>query len=617
MQSRFVQQNLYEILRRYSIAILTVVAAFTVTYLASKLVEPGVSPLFLIAVMISAWRGGLGVGLFATALSAFISAFVFLPPVFSLQIDRGDILLLSVFTVAAVITGSLSAARKRAEEAREILLVKEQAARAEAERASRVKDELLAAVSHELRTPLTTIKTLTRVLQRREMTDEEREEYLTDIASECDREIDLVLNLLDLSRIRAGGVQIRLQPVAVADVIGACEKLVRGDAEKHNHHLVVAVAEDLPPVRADHSALRRALCAIAENAIKYTSDVGRVTMRAHARRPATVVIEIEDNGRGIPEKDLPRIFEKFYRGGNSGGGAQPGAEEVPGIGLGLNLAKVLIEGMNGEIAVESRLHKERNSALACRSGMVTIKPKMSNLSNRPPPVSARKFTARSIRLRIMESVMNKQLLIVDDEPKLLRAVAVDLRGEGYQVTTAGNGAEALISVAQKSPDLIISDIRMPGMDGYELARRLRRNESTALIPIVFLTAKDTTNNRIEGFRSGVDAYLTKPFEPDELLAVVASILNRVERTHSQIARLIGREEIERAAEKFYDEELTDTETRVAEAVSRGLSNKEIAREFGISVRTVEHHIRSILSKKNFSNRVEIALFVKQRASRSF
>jgi DNA-binding NarL/FixJ family response regulator len=195
--------------------------------------------------------------------------------------------------------------------------------------------------------------------------------------------------------------------------------------------------------------------------------------------------------------------------------------------------------------------------------------------------------------------------------------AVDLRGEGYQVTTAGNGAEALISVAQKSPDLIISDIRMPGMDGYELARRLRRNESTALIPIVFLTAKDTTNNRIEGFRSGVDAYLTKPFEPDELLAVVASILNRVERTHSQIARLIGREEIERAAEKFYDEELTDTETRVAEAVSRGLSNKEIAREFGISVRTVEHHIRSILSKKNFSNRVEIALFVKQRASRSF
>lgn len=211
--------------------------------------------------------------------------------------------------------------------------------------------------------------------------------------------------------------------------------------------------------------------------------------------------------------------------------------------------------------------------------------------------------------------MNKQLLVVDDEPKLLRAVAVDLRGEGYQVTTAGNGAEALISIAQKLPDLIISDIRMPGMDGYELARRLRRNESTALIPIVFLTAKDTTNDRIEGFRTGVDAYLTKPFEPDELLAVVASILNRIERTHSRIARLVGRAEIERIEEKFYDEEMTETETRVAEAVSRGLSNKEIALEFGISVRTVEHHVRNILAKKNFSNRVEIALYVKERATR--
>lgn len=345
-------------MRRYSIAVLTVSAAFAATYLASKLVEPGVSPLFLLAVMISAWRGGLGAGLFATALSAFVSAFVFLPPVFSLQIDRSDVLLLGVFTVAAVITGSLSAARKRAEEDREILLVKEQAARAEAERASCVKDELLAAVSHELRTPLTTIKTLTRVLQRREMTDEEREECLADIASECDREIDLVLNLLDLSRIRAGGVEIRLQPVMVAGVISACEKIVRGDAEKHNHQLEVAVADDLPSVRADHSALRRALCAIAENAVKYTTDVGTIKILARANHErAAVVIEIEDNGRGIPDGDLQRIFEKFYRGGNSGGGAQPGAEEVPGIGLGLNLAKVLIEGMNGEIAVESSLGK--------------------------------------------------------------------------------------------------------------------------------------------------------------------------------------------------------------------------------------------------------------------
>lgn len=210
--------------------------------------------------------------------------------------------------------------------------------------------------------------------------------------------------------------------------------------------------------------------------------------------------------------------------------------------------------------------------------------------------------------------MTKRLLIVDDEPKLLRAVAVDLQGEGYDVATARSGAEALVSVAQRLPDLIVSDIRMPGMDGYELARRLRRNQSTALVPIVFLTAKDQTKDRIEGFRTGVDAYLTKPFEPDELVAVIASILTRVERTHSQIARIVGKTEAARTDENFYDEALTETETRVAFAVSRGLSNKEIAREFNISVRTVEHHIRHILAKKNFSNRVEIALFVKERGT---
>ncbi len=211
--------------------------------------------------------------------------------------------------------------------------------------------------------------------------------------------------------------------------------------------------------------------------------------------------------------------------------------------------------------------------------------------------------------------MTKRLLVVDDEPKLLRAIALDLKGEGYDVSTARSGNEALVSIAQRLPDLIVSDIRMPGMDGYTLARRLRQNQSTALVPIVFLTAKDTTADRIEGFRTGVDAYLTKPFEPDELLAVIASILNRVERTHSQIARIVGKAEAERAAdENFYDEALTETETRVAGAVARGLSNKEIAQEFNISVRTVEHHIRHILAKKNFSNRVEIALFVKDQTA---
>jgi DNA-binding NarL/FixJ family response regulator len=206
--------------------------------------------------------------------------------------------------------------------------------------------------------------------------------------------------------------------------------------------------------------------------------------------------------------------------------------------------------------------------------------------------------------------LSKHLLIVDDEPNLLRAVAACLRGEGYEVDTARSGEEALVQIAQRLPDLIVSDIRMPRMDGYALARQLRNNPRTHLIPIVFLTAKDESSDRIAGIRSGVDAYLTKPFEPDELVAVIGNILTRVERTHAEIARLIGSKLREHIA--FTDEELTEAEQRIASAVASGRSNKEIAAELGVSVRTVENHISHILAKKHFDNRVEIARYVLAR-----
>jgi DNA-binding NarL/FixJ family response regulator len=213
-----------------------------------------------------------------------------------------------------------------------------------------------------------------------------------------------------------------------------------------------------------------------------------------------------------------------------------------------------------------------------------------------------------LSLKKARRMKSKRLLVIDDEPNLLRAVAACLKAEDYEVSTARSGHEALMQLAEFVPDLIISDIRMPGMDGYKLARQLRGSPRTALVPIVFLSAKDETADRIEGFHAGIDAYLTKPFEPDELIAVVNGILTRVERTHSQIAQLVSSANAEPET-SFQDEALTDAENRVALAVSRGLSNKEIAAELEISVRTVENHISHILDKKGFSNRVEIARYV--------
>lgn len=210
--------------------------------------------------------------------------------------------------------------------------------------------------------------------------------------------------------------------------------------------------------------------------------------------------------------------------------------------------------------------------------------------------------------------MSKRLLVVDDEPNLLRAIAAVLRGEGFEIATARNGRDALLQIAKSIPDLIVSDVRMPLMDGITLARQLRSAPHTKLIPIIFLTAKDEIEDRIEGFRAGVDVYLTKPFEPDELIAVIQNILNRVQRTRTAITTLVSREEPQN--EIFIrDEELTDAEWRVAELVARGMSNKEIAAELDLSVRTIENHVSRILNKKNFSNRVEIARQILSKKSK--
>ena len=210
--------------------------------------------------------------------------------------------------------------------------------------------------------------------------------------------------------------------------------------------------------------------------------------------------------------------------------------------------------------------------------------------------------------------MAKRILVVDDEAKLLRAVAVTLREEGYEVATARSGADALVRINEAIPDLIISDIRMPGMDGHQLARALRSSPRTALIPIVFLTAKDERRDRIAGLRTGVDAYLTKPFDSEELIAVVINILNRVERTSAELSRLVSTAKGEemQSSPLAIDIDFTEAEARIARLVAGGLSNKEIAAGLSISVRTVEGHISNILSKKGWSNRVEIARYMFKR-----
>ena len=224
----------------------------------------------------------------------------------------------------------------------------------------RLKSEFVGGVSHELRTPLTTIKTLTRVLLRGGETHQERREYLETIGSECDRQIDLVLNLLDLSRIEAGAFTVSREKVDVAEVLRNCATIERQAATIRSHALEV----DLPTVElfaaANANALRRVLCSLIENSIKYTPDGGRITLSSKLEGE-DVVIGISDSGCGIEAADVPHVFEKFYRGRpstpvqNRTNGASA-ESEAPGIGLGLYLARTIIEEFGGSIFVEKSDH---------------------------------------------------------------------------------------------------------------------------------------------------------------------------------------------------------------------------------------------------------------------
>lgn len=218
--------------------------------------------------------------------------------------------------------------------------------------------------------------------------------------------------------------------------------------------------------------------------------------------------------------------------------------------------------------------------------------------------------------------MKKRLLIVEDNARLLRVIAVYLEKTGFEIMTARDGDDALLRLAETIPDLIVSDIMMPGADGFSLAASVRANPRTDLIPIIFLTAKERREDRIAGFRAGVDAYLVKPFEPEELVAAIENILSRVSRTHRRVARTTGPavSEIPKKSssgderQNSLDSPLTEAEERVARLVAKTLSNKEIAAQLNLSVRTIEMHISRILAKKSFSNRVEIARFIIERDS---
>jgi DNA-binding NarL/FixJ family response regulator len=203
----------------------------------------------------------------------------------------------------------------------------------------------------------------------------------------------------------------------------------------------------------------------------------------------------------------------------------------------------------------------------------------------------------------MNDSSTKKLLIIDDDPNLILLVKDFLEFNGFEVLTANHGREAMSILEKETPDLIICDVMMPEMNGYAFVEEIRRNPVLEWLPVIFLSAKGQTQDRIKGLKTGADVYLIKPFEPEELVAQVQSTLNQANRLMGNTQKKadnIPRIQVPKSVE------LTPTETKVVNFVAQGMSNREIAAELRVSQRTVESHVSNMLNKTGLHNRTELS-----------
>jgi signal transduction histidine kinase/ActR/RegA family two-component response regulator len=406
--------------------------------------------------------------------------------------------------------------RRRLDEARERLLEAERHAREQAQRDSLVKDEFLATLSHELRTPLAAIQAWGHLLSVGKVKAEEMRQAGEVIERNAVVQGRVIEDLLDVSRIVAGKIRLEVSWVEPAVVVRAALDTVMPAANAKNIRVVAALDEDTGPLRADSTRLQQVIWNLLSNAVKFTPEAGEVRVSLQGVDPRTVRLTVADSGAGIEPAFLPRIFDRF-----SQGDASP-SRKHGGLGLGLAIAKQITALHGGTIQASSpgiglgatfivELPREAVVMHAARS------PRPDVPSDAPEPGET--------------DLSGVDVLIVEDEADTRQLLERILRDSGASVVVTDSAFAALVAVDEHPPDVLLSDIGMPGMDGYELLRQIRsRDTNVRFLPAIALTAFARPKDRLNALRAGYVAHLTKPAEPAQLIATVAAAAGRVARS---------------------------------------------------------------------------------------
>lgn len=405
--------------------------------------------------------------------------------------------------------------RKRAEEDRAQLLC-EQAARAEAETASRTKDEFLAVVSHELRSPLNAILGWARLLRSRKFDEAKTNKALETIERNAIAQTQLIEDLLDISRIIRGEVRLYSRPTNLVQVIEAAIDTVHPTALTKTIQVSSKLDSEVGLVFGDPDRLKQIVWNLLSNAIKFTPVGGRVEVRL-TRVNSHAQIKVTDTGIGISPDFLPYVFEYFRQAESTTTRAHGG------LGLGLAIVRNLVELHGGTIQVES-LGVGQGATFIVQLPPLVNHPEVSNLEQLALQEQASLENSLSLK--------GLRVLIVDDEIDTREFLVTALEQYGAEVTTAASVSEAFRQLEPLKPDVLVSDIGMPVEDGYALIRRLRALalEQGGQIPAVALTAYAREEDRIEALKAGFQIHVPKPIEPMQLVAVVANLAGRVANT---------------------------------------------------------------------------------------
>ena len=396
--------------------------------------------------------------------------------------------------------------RRRMEEQRALLLRQEQEARCEAEMLNRAKDELIAIVSHELRTPLNAIFGWARMIQSGALDDATRTRAINAIVRNASAQTRLVDDLIDLSRINAGRMRLDFERMDINAVVEAALETVRPAATAKNVTLVRELDPLIGPIDGAPDRLQQVVWNLLMNSVKFTPPGGRIEVSSQ-RRGESLILVVRDTGQGIEAGVLPHVFEPFRQADSSNTRAQGG------LGLGLTLVRRLVELHGGTVIAESE-GKDQGATFTVSLPLLESARMLKALAG---PSDASTPNLEGVRV-----------LVVDDDAEFLDLCAMTLRRAGADVRTASSAARAQELIELWQPKVLLTDLAMPGEDGFTLANALRTSVSTKRIDlaIIAMTAYGTPETRARAVRSGCDLYLTKPIDPAGLAAAVAEVVRR-------------------------------------------------------------------------------------------